>query len=174
MCRQVCIFSSFALAAEDPVEEKSDRSSLLSSSWLSGILYWPSIIIPLSVIMTRNMVLAYFDYIFTCIFAIEMFLKILDLGVILHPGSYCRFTFNNIAISSWYRHCWKHFVCFVSFQGLLEHYGRNCGLLCPPCLDVCVSLNYHDYGISQPISHFSSGEVVENLNNLLSPIQIKI
>ena len=28
MCRQVCIFSSFALAAEDPVEEKSDRSSL--------------------------------------------------------------------------------------------------------------------------------------------------
>ena len=46
--------------------------------------------------MTRNMVLAYFDYIFTCIFAIEMFLKILDLGVILHPGSYCRFTFNNI------------------------------------------------------------------------------
>ena len=54
--------SSFALAAEDPVEEKSDR----------------------------NMVLAYFDYIFTCIFAVEMFLKILDLGVVLHPGSYCR------------------------------------------------------------------------------------
>merc|ERR1719266_617989 len=58
----IIALSSFALAAEDPVEEKSER----------------------------NQVLAYFDYIFTCIFAIEMFLKILDLGVILHPGSYCR------------------------------------------------------------------------------------
>merc|ERR1719266_2755360 len=58
----IIALSSFALAAEDPAEEKSER----------------------------NQVLAYFDYIFTCIFAIEMFLKILDLGVILHPGSYCR------------------------------------------------------------------------------------
>ena len=48
--------------------------------------------------MIRNLVLAYFDYIFTCIFAIEMFLKILDLGVILHPGSYCRFAFNAVTV----------------------------------------------------------------------------
>ena len=54
--------SSIALAAEDPVEERSDR----------------------------NIVLTYFDYIFTCIFAVEMVLKLLDLGVVLHPGSYFR------------------------------------------------------------------------------------
>ena len=58
----IIILSSIALAAEDPVEEKSDR----------------------------NIVLTYFDYIFTCIFAVEMVLKILDLGVVLHPGSYFR------------------------------------------------------------------------------------
>lgn len=58
----IIILSSIALAAEDPVEETSER----------------------------NIVLAYFDYIFTCIFAVEMVLKILDLGVVLHPGSYCR------------------------------------------------------------------------------------
>ena len=56
------VLSSIALAAEDPVEETSER----------------------------NIFLAYFDYIFTCIFAVEMVLKILDLGVVLHPGSYCR------------------------------------------------------------------------------------
>ena len=58
----IIVLSSIALAAEDPVEETSER----------------------------NIFLAYFDYIFTCIFAVEMVLKILDLGVVLHPGSYCR------------------------------------------------------------------------------------
>ena len=74
----IIIGSSIALAAEDPVEEKSDR----------------------------NVILTYFDYIFTAIFAVEMllkvkkctligssvkyFLQVLDLGVVLHPGSYCR------------------------------------------------------------------------------------
>jgi len=58
----IIIGSSIALAAEDPVDEKS----------------------------YRNVVLTYFDYIFTCIFAVEMLLKVLDLGVVLHPGSYCR------------------------------------------------------------------------------------
>lgn len=54
--------SSIALAAEDPVEEKS----------------------------YRNTVLNYFDYAFTGVFTIEMLLKVVDLGVILHPGSYLR------------------------------------------------------------------------------------
>ena len=58
----IIILSSIALAAEDPVEEKSQR----------------------------NKILTYFDYIFTTIFAVEMILKIIDLGVVLHPGSYCR------------------------------------------------------------------------------------
>lgn len=54
--------SSIALAAEDPVEEHS----------------------------TRNAILNYFDYAFTGVFTIEMLLKIVDLGIILHPGSYLR------------------------------------------------------------------------------------
>lgn len=50
------------MAAEDPVDEES----------------------------TRNEILNYFDYAFTGVFTIEMLLKIVDLGIILHPGSYLR------------------------------------------------------------------------------------
>ncbi|XP_044762299.1 voltage-dependent calcium channel type A subunit alpha-1 isoform X13 [Coccinella septempunctata] len=57
----ICL-SSMALAAEDPINEES----------------------------TRNHILDQFDYAFTCVFAVEMFLKIIDLGIILHPGSYLR------------------------------------------------------------------------------------
>ena len=45
----IIVGSSIALAAEDPVDEKSER----------------------------NQILTYFDYVFTCIFAIEMTLKVL-------------------------------------------------------------------------------------------------
>ena len=58
----VIIASSITLAAEDPVNEDSE---------------W-------------NQKLVYFDYGFTCVFAIEVLLKIIDYGVILHPGSYLR------------------------------------------------------------------------------------
>ncbi|XP_043500318.1 voltage-dependent calcium channel type A subunit alpha-1 isoform X25 [Polistes fuscatus] len=58
----VISLSSIALAAEDPVWERSPRNEILN----------------------------YFDYAFTGVFTIEMILKIIDLGVILHPGSYLR------------------------------------------------------------------------------------
>ncbi|XP_041370317.1 voltage-dependent calcium channel type A subunit alpha-1-like isoform X4 [Gigantopelta aegis] len=58
--------SSVALAAEDPVREAS----------------------------FRNQILNYFDFIFTGVFTIEMILKVIDLGVVLHPGSYCRDLWN--------------------------------------------------------------------------------
>lgn len=58
----IIVASSVSLAAEDPVLEDSD---------------W-------------NMVLNYFDYAFTLVFTIEMLLKVIDLGIMLHPGSYCR------------------------------------------------------------------------------------
>ncbi|XP_018406731.1 PREDICTED: voltage-dependent calcium channel type A subunit alpha-1 [Cyphomyrmex costatus] len=58
----VISLSSIALAAEDPVSEKA----------------------------SRNQILNYFDYAFTGVFTIEMVLKIIDLGIILHPGSYLR------------------------------------------------------------------------------------
>ena len=62
----VIIASSISLAAEDPVNTDSD---------------W-------------NQRLVYFDYGFTCVFAIEVFLKVIDYGVILHPGSYLRELWN--------------------------------------------------------------------------------
>ncbi|XP_071097067.1 voltage-dependent calcium channel type A subunit alpha-1-like isoform X10 [Haliotis cracherodii] len=58
--------SSVALAAEDPVNEGS----------------------------FRNIILNYFDFVFTGVFTIEMILKVVDLGVLLHPGSYCRDLWN--------------------------------------------------------------------------------
>ncbi|XP_011879617.1 PREDICTED: voltage-dependent calcium channel type A subunit alpha-1-like isoform X3 [Vollenhovia emeryi] len=58
----VISLSSIALAAEDPVWEHAPRNTILN----------------------------YFDYAFTGVFTVEMVLKIIDLGIILHPGSYLR------------------------------------------------------------------------------------
>lgn len=58
----IITMSSIALAAEDPVDENSYRNTILN----------------------------YFDYAFTGVFTVEMLLKIVDLGIILHPGSYLR------------------------------------------------------------------------------------
>ncbi|CAL8071002.1 unnamed protein product [Calicophoron daubneyi] len=58
--------SSIALAAEDPVSENS----------------------------RRNTILEHFDYAFTGVFTVELVLKVVDLGVILHPGSYFRDAWN--------------------------------------------------------------------------------
>ncbi|XP_047514111.1 voltage-dependent calcium channel type A subunit alpha-1 isoform X5 [Pieris napi] len=62
----VICMSSVALAAEDPVVEDSDR----------------------------NTVLNYFDYAFTGVFTVEMLLKIVDLGILFHPGAYLRDLWN--------------------------------------------------------------------------------
>ncbi|XP_065091466.1 voltage-dependent calcium channel type A subunit alpha-1-like isoform X6 [Ochlerotatus camptorhynchus] len=62
----VISLSSIALAAEDPVQEDAPR----------------------------NIVLNNLDYAFTCVFTIELLLKVVDLGVILHPGSYLREIWN--------------------------------------------------------------------------------
>ena len=76
----ICL-SSISLAAEDPVNENS----------------------------RRNLILNYLDYAFTGVFTVELLLKvherhdtsldrlrfqIVDLGVILHEGSYCRDVWN--------------------------------------------------------------------------------
>ncbi|XP_028033528.1 voltage-dependent calcium channel type A subunit alpha-1 isoform X3 [Bombyx mandarina] len=62
----VICMSSAALAAEDPVREKS--------KW--------------------NEILNYFDYAFTGVFTVEMLLKIIDLGILFHPGAYLRDLWN--------------------------------------------------------------------------------
>lgn len=69
--------SSMALAAEDPVDETSYTNELLNK----------------------------IDYAFTFIFTIEMLLKVIDQGVILHPGSYCRDVWNimdaTVVVCAW-------------------------------------------------------------------------
>uniref|UniRef100_A0A5F8GEU9 Voltage-dependent N-type calcium channel subunit alpha n=1 Tax=Monodelphis domestica TaxID=13616 RepID=A0A5F8GEU9_MONDO len=62
----VIALSSIALAAEDPVLADSPR----------------------------NNVLKYMDYIFTGVFTFEMVIKMIDLGLLLHPGSYFRDLWN--------------------------------------------------------------------------------
>ncbi|KAM9858198.1 LOW QUALITY PROTEIN: calcium channel, voltage-dependent, N type, alpha 1B subunit, a [Aulostomus maculatus] len=62
----VIAMSSVALAAEDPV-------------WTNA---------------PRNNVLKYLDYAFTGVFTFEMVIKMVDLGLLLHPGSYFRDLWN--------------------------------------------------------------------------------
>lgn len=58
----VISLSSIALACEDPVDEESELNKKLNV----------------------------LDYGFTCVFTIELLLKVVDLGIIFHPGSYLR------------------------------------------------------------------------------------
>ncbi|XP_038649454.1 probable voltage-dependent R-type calcium channel subunit alpha-1E [Scyliorhinus canicula] len=58
--------SSVALAAEDPINKDSER----------------------------NQVLKYFDYVFTGVFTFEMVIKMIDIGLIFHEGSYFRDIWN--------------------------------------------------------------------------------
>ncbi|XP_069793639.1 probable voltage-dependent R-type calcium channel subunit alpha-1E isoform X1 [Narcine bancroftii] len=58
--------SSVALAAEDPIHKDS----------------------------ARNQVLRYFDYVFTGVFTFEMVIKMIDIGLIFHEGSYFRDVWN--------------------------------------------------------------------------------
>nr|XP_021589963.1 voltage-dependent N-type calcium channel subunit alpha-1B isoform X4 [Ictidomys tridecemlineatus] len=62
----VIALSSIALAAEDPVRTDS----------------------------SRNNALKYMDYIFTGVFTFEMVMKMIDLGLLLHPGAYFRDLWN--------------------------------------------------------------------------------
>ncbi|KAL5014501.1 hypothetical protein ScPMuIL_008771, partial [Solemya velum] len=60
------LISSIMLAAEDPLDKDQ----------------------------YRNMILNYFDYFFTSIFTIEILIKIVTYGLVLHEGSFCRSFFN--------------------------------------------------------------------------------
>ena len=39
-------------------------------------------------------ILNYFDYFFTSVFTVEVCLKVISYGFILHPGAFCRSGFN--------------------------------------------------------------------------------
>uniref|UniRef100_A0A915KBH1 Ion transport domain-containing protein n=1 Tax=Romanomermis culicivorax TaxID=13658 RepID=A0A915KBH1_ROMCU len=62
----VILLSSISLAAENPVDENDMRNSVLN----------------------------YVDWAFTACFTVELILKIVDQGIILHPGSYARDIWN--------------------------------------------------------------------------------
>jgi len=62
----IITLSSISLAAEDPVQEESEANKILNK----------------------------LDYAFTGVFTVEMLLKVIDQGVILHPGSYGRDVWN--------------------------------------------------------------------------------
>lgn len=64
----IIMLSSITIAIEDPVNDNSKR----------------------------NQVLIYFDYIFTAIFALEVIIKIVDVGIIFHKGAYFRDWWNVI------------------------------------------------------------------------------
>ncbi|GBO00291.1 Muscle calcium channel subunit alpha-1, partial [Araneus ventricosus] len=49
---------------------------------------------PLHVNSDRNKILNYFDYFFTTVFTVEITLKAVAYGLILHKGSFCRSYFN--------------------------------------------------------------------------------
>ncbi|CAJ0933163.1 unnamed protein product, partial [Mesorhabditis belari] len=67
----VCILvSSAMLAAEDPLEADSDRNKILN----------------------------HFDYFFTAVFTVEISLKVVVFGFVLHKGSFCRNAFNLLDI----------------------------------------------------------------------------
>nr|XP_042903627.1 voltage-dependent calcium channel type D subunit alpha-1 isoform X3 [Parasteatoda tepidariorum] len=53
---------------------------------------------PLSSDTPRNKILNYFDIFFTSVFTIEIALKVITNGLILHPGSFCRSAFNLLDI----------------------------------------------------------------------------
>lgn len=60
------LISSAMLAAEDPLDQSAERSKILN----------------------------YFDYIFTSVFTIEIIIKLISYGLVLHKGSFCRSYFN--------------------------------------------------------------------------------
>nr|XP_042895043.1 muscle calcium channel subunit alpha-1 [Parasteatoda tepidariorum] len=49
---------------------------------------------PLNINSDRNKILNYFDYFFTTVFTVEITLKAIAYGLILHKGSFCRSYFN--------------------------------------------------------------------------------
>ena len=83
----VILLSSVALALEDPVKEDSER-------FIITIIVITITLVKVDIFqilfLLRNQKLGLLDYGFTAIFAIECMLKMLDLGMFLHPGSYMR------------------------------------------------------------------------------------
>lgn len=83
-----CImFSSGMLAAEDPLDAKSERN-MVNNFYMFNFLSLN--IIP--------QILNKFDFFFTAVFTVELLLKVIAYGLVLHPGAFCRSAFNMLDI----------------------------------------------------------------------------
>ncbi|XP_055922391.1 voltage-dependent calcium channel type D subunit alpha-1 isoform X4 [Eupeodes corollae] len=49
---------------------------------------------PLDSVAPRNLILNYFDYFFTAVFTMELVLKLISYGFVIHNGAFCRSAFN--------------------------------------------------------------------------------
>merc|ERR1712168_326732 len=76
----ICV-SSLLLAAEDPLDVDKDRNNILN----------------------------YFDYIFTGIFTVEIMIKLIAYGAVMHSGGFCRSVFNILDM----------FIVFVSLIAII-------------------------------------------------------
>ena len=85
----VCIMvSSAMLAAEDPLDSNSERNKVQQYIRITISRHFST--------LRRFLfqILNYFDYFFTTIFTVEVCLKVISYGFILHPGAFCRSGFN--------------------------------------------------------------------------------
>ncbi|TRY57661.1 hypothetical protein DNTS_025899 [Danionella cerebrum] len=89
----VITMSSIALAAEDPVQAhapRNDNSPVGSHGSPRLSCHTKGCQQP----VWLEFVLKYLDYVFTGVFTFEMVIKMIDLGLLLHPGSYFRDLWN--------------------------------------------------------------------------------
>lgn len=84
-----CIMiSSALLTAEDPINSKSYRNHVrFTYAQMSTCFIYICITLHLQVLLI-------FDYFFTAIFTVELFLKMVSYGFILHDGAFLRSAFN--------------------------------------------------------------------------------
>lgn len=76
------------LAAEDPLSADTDRNKVSLIFFLSH--NWTPVIHSFLLLQILN----HFDYFFTTVFTIEIALKVIAYGLVLHNGAFCRSAFN--------------------------------------------------------------------------------
>ena len=122
----VILLSSVALALEDPVKEDSER-------FIITIIVITITLVKVDIFqilfLLRNQKLGLLDYGFTAIFAIECMLKMLDLGMFLHPGSYMRSTICSLNTSCRFNLMkFKHF-CRRDVWNVMDISVVSCAIL---------------------------------------------
>lgn len=60
----------------------------------SALLVLLVLVLVLLFLLARRQILNHFDYFFTTVFTIEIALKVISYGLVLHDGAFCRSAFN--------------------------------------------------------------------------------